>query len=88
MENTKIILTETLLTNICKNGFFTYSSKELGTINLYFTKIDIDSLRKNEIVTKSIEDFIFDFKADERIEDGMINEIIKRSPLFSDLVIR
>lgn len=88
MENTKIILTETLLTNICKNGFFTYSSRELGTINLYFTKIDINSLRENDVVTKNIEEFSFEFKVDERIEDGMVNEIIKRSPLFSDLVIR
>ena len=71
-----------MFTNLCKKGFYTTDGKE----DLYFTKEDIRLLANGKIVEKEasygqvkclfmLQDIGFD----------MINEILKRSPIFSDL---
>lgn len=83
MKETRILLNETNFTNLCKMGYFTQSSQS-GTTDITITKSDIKKLAYGEIVEKELSDDIIKIALQD-IGFYLIKEIIKRSPMFSDL---
>lgn len=81
-ENKVVVLNESKFTGLCKIGFMTIHN-EMGRDDLYLSKTDIKSLYKNKEITK--------FQGDTYViklnmtDDYLIKDIIKRSPLFSDM---
>ena len=79
----RILLTEGMFTGICKMGFL-----KDGNTQLNFTSNEIVTLCKGEILEKTYNDWteniIFKFVLQD-IGFEMINEILKRSPIFGDL---
>lgn len=82
MKN-RISLNETAFTNICKFGNYTYLSKGNTTDEIKFTKRDIKYLALGEIVEKKLTNNYEISLQDIGLE--LIREIIKRSPIYSDL---
>lgn len=85
MKETRILLSEPMFTNLCKMGFYT-AVENNGKNDLYFTKEDIKLLANGKVVEKEasyaqtnwmfmLQDIGFD----------IINEILKRSPIYADL---
>ena len=89
MENTerkeiRMLLTEYTFTNLCKAGFFMHNSPTMGKTDVFVNRNDIRTLIKGEILTIPVGEE--DFKvALQDIGFTMIREILKRSPLFSEL---
>jgi hypothetical protein len=88
MENTerkeiRMLLNEYTFTNLCKAGFFMHNSPT-GKTDVFVNRNDIRTLIKGEILTIPVGEE--DFKiALQDIGFTMIREILKRSPLFSEL---
>ena len=81
----RIVLTEPMFTGICKRGFI-----QIDTDNqVSFTSREISQLCQGRILDKDVigwsENINFKFALQD-IGLDMINEILKRSPLFGDLV--
>ena len=85
MKETRTLLNEAMFTNLCKMGYYT-AVENNSKNDLYFTKEDIRLLVTGKIVEKEasyaqtnwlflLQDIGFD----------NINEILKRSPIYSDL---
>lgn len=83
MKETRILLNETSFTNLCKMGYFTHNG-QLGTTNITITKRDIKNLAQGEIVIKEFSDEIIKIALQD-IGFYLIKEIIKRSPIFSEV---
>lgn len=83
MQEKRILLTETSFTNLCKSGFIVYSSPENGRDEISITKLEIKRLANGEIIEKNIGNFYKIALQDLGLE--LIKEIIKRSPLYSEL---
>lgn len=86
MENNnefRIMLNENTFTNLCKYGFVIHTSKENGRVELNITRNDIHKLYKGEIIEKRIG-FVYKIALQD-IGKGYIKEIIKRSPVYSQL---
>lgn len=83
MEEYRISLDELSFTNVCKRGFLT---KQLtsGTTQINLTKMDILELSKGGILEKKYSDCSV-LMMIERVDYDTIKEIVKRSPVFSDL---
>ncbi len=73
-----IILNEVTFTNVCKIGIL-----RIGSTEIFFSKKDILDLIKNKEINKD-QDILYNIRI-SNISDFTINEIIKRSPIFSDL---
>ena len=86
MEKTEIksLLSEVMFTNICKHGFIKHKSTISGTYDIRFTNVDIKKLSTGEILEKNADDAILKFMLQD-IDTETIKEIIKRSPIYSDL---
>ena len=87
MENIKeirTILTEEMFTHVCKVGFISIRSNDFGKTDINFNKFDILQLVKGEIISKELGTEVFKF-ALQIIDPEMIKEIVKRSPIFSEL---
>jgi TRAP-type mannitol/chloroaromatic compound transport system substrate-binding protein len=83
MKETRILLNETTFTNLCKMGYFTHFG-ELGRMNVNITKTDIKRLSKGEIISKDFSDEVIKIALQD-IGFELIKEIVKRSPMFSDM---
>jgi TRAP-type mannitol/chloroaromatic compound transport system substrate-binding protein len=83
MKETRILLNETTFTNLCKMGYFTHNG-QLGTTNVSITKNDIKRLANGEIVSKDFSDEVIKIALKD-IGFELIKEIIKRSPMFSEM---
>jgi TRAP-type mannitol/chloroaromatic compound transport system substrate-binding protein len=83
MKETRILLNETTFTNLCKMGYFTHNG-QLGTTNITITKNDIKKLTNGEIVSKDFSDEVIKIALKD-IGFELIKEIIKRSPMFSEM---
>ena len=81
----RIVITETMFTGICKRGFIQIDSDNQVT----FTSKEISQLCQGKILDKEVvgwsENTNFKFALQD-IGNDMINEILKRSQLFGDLV--
>ena len=87
MENIKeirTILTEEMFTHVCKVGFISIRSNDFGKTDINFNRFDILQLVKGEIISKELGTEVFKF-ALQIIDLEMIKEIVKRSPIFSEL---
>lgn len=82
MNEIRILLDELAFTNLCKSGYITRNLSE-GRTDIGFTKTDIISLSKGEILSKTVgvTNVLVALK-DIGLE--LIKEIVKRSPIFSD----
>ena len=86
MKEIRILLNYPMFTNLCKMGF--YNEENISErIQLYFTKEDIRLLINGKVVEKesSYTNTNYMFMLQD-IGFENINEILKRSPIFSDLV--
>jgi hypothetical protein len=80
----KASLNESMFTNLCKNGFIRYQSTLSGTYDVSFTRIDIKQLCEGEILEKQTDDALIKLTLqDFGLE--LIREIVKRSPIYSDI---
>lgn len=87
MENIKeirTILTEEMFTHVCKVGFISIRSNDFGKTDINFNRFDILQLVKGEIISKELGTEVFKF-ALQILDLEMIKEIVKRSPIFSEL---
>ena len=77
-------LNESMFTNICKHGFIRHQSTLSGTYDISFTRIDIKHLCKGEVLEKQTDDAVLKL-ALQNIGSDLIREIVKRSPIYSEL---
>ena len=83
MNEIKIVLDEFRFTNFCKLGFIQYKNGN-SNIEIPLTKLDIKTLFKEDTLEKNYyEDKVVVLLLN--IDKHLLKEIIKRSPLFSDL---
>lgn len=83
MKENRILLNEISFTNLCKSGFYRFYSKETGTDEISFTKLDMKSLAKGEIIEKNVGN-LYKFALQD-IGFELTKEIIKRSPIYSEI---
>lgn len=80
----RIVLTESMFTGICKRGFI-----QVDTDNqLSFTSREIAQLCQGKILDKEVAGWSENINYKFILQDigfDMINEILKRSPLFGEL---
>ena len=77
-------LNEAMFTNICKHGFIRHQSTLSGTYDIRFTRVDMKQLCLGEILEKQTDDAILKFALQD-LGLEMIREIVKRSPIYSEL---
>jgi hypothetical protein len=77
-------LNEVMFTNLCKHGFIKHQSTLSGTYDVRFTRIDIKHLCSGDILEKQTDDAILMFALQD-LGSEMIREIVKRSPIYSEL---
>lgn len=81
----RISLNEDLFTNVCKFGFITKQLPEEGRNDIRFTSVDIKSLSLGQIITKEVGTVKILIVLED-IGNELIREIIKRSPIYSDVI--
>ena len=79
MKEIRVVLTENMFTNICKNGFMKHEANDSS-----FNKNDIKTLYSGEILDKELDNSLFRFILQDIGKETII-EIIKRSPIYSDI---
>jgi len=86
MKEKRILLSESMFNNLCKMGYYT-AAENNSKNDLYFTKEDVNLLVTGKVVEKdaSYNQTKWLFMLQD-IGIDLINEILKRSPIFSDLV--
>ena len=77
-------LNESMFNNLCKNGFIKHQSTLSGAYEITFTRLDIKHLCTGEIVEKQTDDAILKLALQD-IGSELIREIVKRSPIYSEL---
>lgn len=85
MESLKIILAEPQFTQLCKLGFVTRKDENLNLTDIYFNRVDIKNLVDGNIVSKDCNGVEIEFVV-SRIEREQLIEIVKRSPIFYELI--
>lgn len=85
MESLKIILAEPQFTQLCKLGFVTRKDENLNLTDIYFNRVDIKNLVDGNIVSKDCNGSEIEFVV-SRIEREQLIEIVKRSPIFYELI--
>ena len=85
MESLKIILAEPQFTQLCKLGFVTRKDENLNLTDIYFNRVDIKNLVDGKIVSKDYNGVEIEFVV-SRIEREQLIEIVKRSPIFYELI--
>jgi TRAP-type mannitol/chloroaromatic compound transport system substrate-binding protein len=83
MKETRILLNELTFTNLCKMGYFSHQSGT-GRTDISITKMDIRKLFAGDIVIKEFSDEIIKITLQD-IGIETIKEIVKRSPVFSEM---
>jgi hypothetical protein len=80
----RIVLNEGMFTSICKHGFVKHQSTLSGTYDVRFTRIDMKHLCTGEILEKQTDDAVLKFALQD-LGSELIREIVKRSPIYSEL---
>lgn len=83
MKETRILLNEITFTNLCKKGYFEHVG-ELGRQDVSIYKADIRKLYNGEIISKELSNEVVKIALQD-IGLELIREIIKRSPVFSEM---
>jgi hypothetical protein len=84
MKETRILLTEITFTNLCKSGYISQKSAMYGSIDINITKADMGVITKGDILSKDIGGELFKIALQD-IGLTMIREIVKRSPVYSEM---
>lgn len=84
MKEIRILLNEVTFTNICKAGFLSHRGESYGTIDIPITKNDIKQLATGKIITKDMGDDMIKIALQD-IGFYLIKEIIRRSPMYSEM---
>jgi hypothetical protein len=84
MQERRILLNESSFTKLCKFGFIIFTSLETGRDDISMTRLDIKNLAKGQIVEKNIGN-LYKILLQDNIDSELIKEIIKRSPIYSEL---
>lgn len=79
----KITLNESNFTGVCKLGFFNFNSIESGREEISFSKRDIKLLLETGKLNKQLAN-LYEFTL-SGIDFETAKEIVKRSPLYSEL---
>lgn len=82
----RTLFTESTFTHLCKIGFITHQSSLSGKNEIRFTKNDISNLSNGLIIEKEIDDAILKFALQD-IGYDLIIEILKRSPIYSEICL-
>lgn len=77
-------LNESMFTSICKHGFMKHQSSLTGTYDVRFTRVDMKQLCKGDVLEKQTDDAILKFALQD-LGSELIREIVKRSPIYSEL---
>jgi hypothetical protein len=77
-------LNEAMFTNICKHGFIKHQSTLSGTYDVRFTRVDMKQLCLGNVIEKQTDDAVLKFALQD-LGSEMIREIVKRSPIYSEL---
>lgn len=77
-------LNESMFTNMCKHGFIRHQSTLSGTYDVRFTRVDMKQLCMGEVLEKQTDDAVLKFALQD-IGSELIREIVKRSPIYSEL---
>lgn len=80
----RVSLNEAMFTNVCKHGFIRHQSTLSGVYDVQFTRIDMKKLCTGEVLEKQTDDAILKFGLQD-IGSELIREIVKRSPIYSEL---
>ena len=81
MKEIRILLNEPMFTQLCKTGFYTHQNPRT---EITFSKLDIKSIAIGDILEKEIDGILFKFALQD-IGSDLIIEIVRRSPIYSDL---
>jgi hypothetical protein len=84
MKETRILLTETTFTNLCKSGYFVHRSEMGGSIDIRITKADMKVITSGKILEKDLGDEMIKIALQD-IGLELIREIVRRSPVYSDM---
>ena len=84
MKEIRHSLNEGMFTTICKHGYIKHQSTLSGSFDVRFNKNDIKQLTQGVIVEKDADDAVLKFALQD-LGQEMIREIVKRSPIYSDL---
>lgn len=85
MEANRIILGEPQFSQLCKLGFITRQDENSNLADIYFNKIDIKNFVDGKIVKKDSTIGQFEFALLNLDKESLV-EIVKRSPIFYELV--
>jgi len=80
-----VFLNEPQFTKLCKLGYILEVSPKSGTNYLHFSKSDIKSLISGTEVLKTLDDTALRFVI-ARIDNETVTEIVKRSPIYYELI--
>ena len=80
----KASLNESMFNNLCKHGFIKHQSTLSGVYEISFTRLDIKHLCTGDVVEKQTDDAILKLALQD-IGSELIREIVKRSPIYSEL---
>jgi hypothetical protein len=83
MKEVRILLNEFSFTNLCKAGFLSQNT-EHGRLDINLTKRDMLTLTKGEILTKDVNGLVVKMALQD-IGIDLIREIVRRSPIFSEM---
>jgi len=84
MKEIRILLNETSFTNICKMGYITQRRDDVGTFDVSITKADLKQISTGEVLEKEVNGVTIKMALQD-IGSELIKEIIKRSPIYSDM---
>lgn len=84
MKEIRILLNETSFTNICKMGYITQRRDDVGTFDVSITKADLKQISTGEVLEKEVNGVPIKMALQD-IGSELIKEIIKRSPIYSDM---
>ena len=87
MEEIRILLNESTFTQLCKMGFLQHKTSMFSRTDVYITKVDMVELATGKIVEKEVDGALFKIALQD-IGIELIREIVRRSPMYSDIVER
>jgi hypothetical protein len=85
MEEIRISLNQATFTQLCKVGFLFLNSQKTGRIEIYITKQDMREISSGSVLKKITQGISFEIALQD-IGSDLIREIIKRSPIYSDMI--
>jgi hypothetical protein len=87
MKEIRILLNESTFTQLCKMGYLQYNTSMFSRTDVYVTKNDIVELSTGKIVEKEVDGSLFKIALQD-IGIELVREIVRRSPVYSDIVER